>query len=538
MEDPVDKLINEFASLLDQPTILSIANDYDLTDTRKFAAARETLLSISEYAPAEEATGFNPSGSKGCDLPSSEATESDHKSNDGLATNTEASSSRSRSRSLSHNASSRPSSPTSESEAPSAIHVRTFDQLEPTEKLSQLAAIFVSLRRIDISMALRKAKGDADLAMDELLNLQHLEQTGDRPKGVDGFYKSDNDAPLSKKQGRKKKKKGSKAAASKRANTATPSEEPSHDDVDDADNIKFLSDSFTLPFDEAADVYQRNKCSLGAAIVATLESYIAINLPPFTYPSKQQMIEEQQKRIPWVPHDYFSPIFDITVSPQAAIEVIDALATYFEKPAYMKYNIGYSTAVSGLELDSEPVATSSKSFWQNGATSASKTLSRGAPITLQELGITKAKLAASANHSYASATSAYKKGRSDPLMRQAAAFYAERGRAEASSRRQTASLEASMLVDQQSTGDIIDLHGVSVLDGVDIAIDRVWGWWNSLGENKVQKARTNKLEVVTGYGRHSKDGTSPLRSRVFKALVQDGWKIEVLTGSCLVTGRA
>ena len=138
------------------------------------------------------------------------------------------------------------------------------------------------------------------------------------------------------------------------------------------ENIKFISDSFTLPFDEAADVYQRNKCSLGAAIIATLESYLAINLPPSTNPNKQLMMEEQQKRVPWIPYDYFSPIFDITMSSRAAIEVIDALADHFEKPAYIKYNVPYSTTTSGLELESEHTQTNSKSSWNNAATSSSR----------------------------------------------------------------------------------------------------------------------------------------------------------------------
>lgn len=211
---------------MDEATILSISSDYDLSKQSEFAAAREVLLSISKDVAAEEATGFNPSGSGGYDLPRSEATGSDIKSNDGLATNTETLSSHSRN-TLSHS-----SSPTSECDVPGIIHVSTLDDLTHEGKVSQLAAMFVSLKHIDIKLALQKAKGDADLAMDELLNLQWLEQTGERPKGVDGFYKSDDDAPLSKRQGRKKKKKSAKVANSKSAVPATASEGSPHDGVD------------------------------------------------------------------------------------------------------------------------------------------------------------------------------------------------------------------------------------------------------------------------------------------------------------------
>ncbi|KAI0515023.1 hypothetical protein F5B22DRAFT_213657 [Xylaria bambusicola] len=535
MGDPTKKLVDELASRLDEATILSITGDYDLSKSNEFATAREVLLSISENVSAEEATGFNPSGSGGYDLPRSEATESDFRSNDELTTNTETLSSPSRD-TLSH-----PSSPTFEREVPGIIHVSVLDGLTHEEKVGQLASMFVSLKYIDVKLALQKAKGDANLAIDELLNLQMLEQTGERPKGIDGFYKSDDDAPLSKKQERKKKKKVAKVAASRSADAATaPGEAPAHDDHDD-DNIKFLSDNFMLPLDDAADVYQRNKCSLGAAIIATLESYIAINLPPETNPNQLRQIEEQQKRVTWIPYEYFSPIFDITASSQAAVEIINALADHFEKPAYIKYDVSYNAAASGLELASEPDEINTKSSWKTVPSSSSKLplgrQLRTSPTALQEAGATKAALAASAKHSYASASSTYKKGKSDPLMRQAAAFYAERGRTEAANYRQVTSMEASLLVDQQSTGDVIDLHGVSVQDGVDIAIDRVWGWWNSLGENKLRKARANGLEIITGYGRHSSDGKSRLRINVFKALVADGWRVQVLTGSYLVTGR-
>ncbi|KAI1424041.1 hypothetical protein F5Y12DRAFT_493956 [Xylaria sp. FL1777] len=510
MGDPMKKLIDELCSLLDEATILSISSDYDLKKPKEFAAAREVLLAISKDVAAEEATGFNPSGFGGHDSTSSEAIrgmEGDLKSNDGQISTAESSSSYSR-----NTLSSSPPQ-TSKWEVPGIIHVSALDDLTNQEKVAQLAAMFVSLKQIDIRMALQKAKGDANLAMDELLNLQLLEQTGQRPKGVDGFYVSDDDAPKGRKKGRRKKNKVTKSAASRSADMATSSEESPQDGVVDNDNISFISDHFMLPIDEATDIYQRNKCSLGAAIIATLDGYLAVGLPPCSNPSQLREIEEQQKRIPWIPNHYFSPIFDMTASSEAAIAVIDALADHFEKPAYVR--------------DVPPSNTKSRSIQQ----------SRTIPTTLEAVGTSKATLAASLKHSYASASSAYKRGKSDPLMRQAAAFYADRGRSEATSHRQVISMEAELLVDQQSTEDTIDLHGVSVQDGVDIAIDRVWNWWNALGENKVRKARENGLKVVTGLGRHSSDGKSRLRINVCKALVADGWKVQVLTGAYLVTGR-
>ncbi|KAI0541948.1 hypothetical protein GGR58DRAFT_454543 [Xylaria digitata] len=549
MGDPTGKLIDELCSVLDQATILSISSDYDLGKPEEFAAAREVLLAISKDVAAEEATGFNSSGFGGDDfaglsLPD-ESTGSegmprpdgDLKSNDGLTNTTESESSHSHSR----DALSSSSSQASARGSPGVIHVSILDGLTNEDKVRQLAAMFVSLKHIDVKLALQKAKGNADLAIDELLNLQLLEQTGERPKGVDGFYVSDDDKPRLNKKERRKKNKASKLAALRNADVPLATEIPPQGTAADNDNIGFISDNLALPLDEAANLYQRHKRSLGAAIIAALDAYLALSLSSNSDPNQLQQIEEQQKRVPWIPNHYFGPIFDMTPTTQAAINVIDVLTNHFEKPAYVRYDVSYS-AVAGVDSTSKsPVENNSTSSWRDIRPSNNKPRPaqqlHKPPTTLEAASSRKAIAAASAKHSYASASSAYKRGKSDPYMRQVAGFYADRARSEAASQRQLTSIEAELLVNEQSTEDTIDLHGVSVQDGVDIAVDRVWNWWNALGENKVRKAREDGLKVVTGLGRHSSDGKSRLRVNVFKALVADGWKVQVLTGVYLVTGR-
>ncbi|KAI0112444.1 hypothetical protein GGR51DRAFT_40826 [Nemania sp. FL0031] len=548
MDDPIGKLIDELRSRLDETTILSIASDYDLRNPQEFAAAREVLLAISTNVAAEEATGFNPSGFGGDEMANislhdgaagsetMQAIESDLKSNDGLTSTTEGS--RSHSRSVLSSTSSKTSGP----EIPGILHVSALDNLTTEEKESRLAAMFVCLKPIDIKLTLQKTKGDADLAMDELLNLQLLEQTGQRPKGVDGFYVSDDDAPKVKKKRQKKMKKAPKAAGAPRV--ATPKspdlvsspEESGRDEATDNDNISFISDHFALPVPEATDIYQRNKLSLGAAMLKILDNYIALGWQNHSSPDQLRQREAQEKRVPWIPHDYFSPIFNTTVTSQAAIDVIDALADHFKKPAYLKHNVTYRIAASKLDLAPDTGISP-----QTGTGTSQR--SRTAPATLQEASAAKAAMAASTQHSFASASAAFKKGRSDPLMRQAASFYAERARAEAAGYRGAVSAEAELRVDGQSSGDTVDLHGVSVHDGVQIALDRVRRWWGARSPEEKEKTRRTVrggdagLKVVTGLGRHNPDGKSRLRINVFKALVDDGWKVEVLTGAYLVIGR-
>ncbi|KAI1177999.1 hypothetical protein F4777DRAFT_576550 [Nemania sp. FL0916] len=537
----IDRLA-DFRSLLDESTILSICSDYDLENPQDLAAALEVLKLISADVEAEEATGFNPSGFGGNDVAetalsnrgadhgaTTRATDADHKSSDAVTTTTEGSRSRSHSQSIFSGASSK----TSVAESPGIVHVDIFDNLTDEEKERRLAAMFVCLKPIDIKLTLRKTNGDANLAMDELLNLQLLEQTGQRPKGIDGFYISDDDQPKVKKKGHRKKQAARaavalKPAATKSADSVATTGDLGRDKAVDTDNINFIAEHFALPVADATSIYQRNKFSLGAAIVATLDNYIASGLQPSSTSPEQRQIEEQEKRIPWIPREYIGPIFDMTATYQAAVEVIDVLASHFKRPAYLKHGVSYTVIAStdheNLTLDTTPGESSSSSS------------SRPLPATLREASAARSAIAATVKHSYATASSASRRGRSDPLMRQAAAFYAERGRSEAAHYRDAVSAEAELLVDAQSTAGTIDLHGVSVHDGVNIALDRAWRWWNNNSNNKNNGAHEG-LKVVTGLGRHNPDGKSRLRINVFKALVADGWKVEVLTGAYLLTGR-
>lgn len=257
-----------------------------------------------------------------------------------------------------------------------------------------------------------------------------------------------------------------------------------------------------------------------------------------------QDVHEQSAKFPWIPRKYVGAAMEISPVYDFALEVIQILGTFFEKPAYLKYSVAYSVIASDWNTEFDSVDSSLN---KPGAKRPGKSIdirpttgiapSLRSPISLRGATANTSLLAAAKDHSYASASSAFRKGRSDPLYRQAAGYYAERAREQATSHRQAVSIETSMLVDQQSTRGMVDLHGATVQDGVEIALDRCWRWWDGLsGEDRARQAREGFV-VVTGLGRHTSDGRSRLRTNVFKALVADGWKAEVLTGAYLVTGR-
>ncbi|KAH8840557.1 hypothetical protein MCOR27_001050 [Pyricularia oryzae] len=154
-----------------------------------------------------------------------------------------------------------------------------------------------------------------------------------------------------------------------------------------------------------------------------------------------------------------------------------------------------------------------------------------------------ASLRDAAGHSFDQAHNAWRRGRSDPLFRTAAVVYSERGHSQvgAAQVRERADYEA--LVDRQSAGDpdLIDLHGVPVREGVEMALARTRRWWRRLVETEEHgvraAARQRPFVVVTGSGNHSAGGVSRLRQSVGVALARDGWCVEAQTAKFVVSGR-
>lgn len=156
-------------------------------------------------------------------------------------------------------------------------------------------------------------------------------------------------------------------------------------------------------------------------------------------------------------------------------------------------------------------------------------------------------LRAATEQSFASASQAARRGRSDPLFRPVASVYAELGRQQ---REQARAAERELwdaFVERQNptaagTGGggaaHIDLHGVPVADGTRIALRRTQAWWDGLpGEHRVRAARESPFTIITGQGTHSSGGVSQLRQQVGLALERHGWKHDVGTGIFYVTGR-
>ncbi|KAK2074599.1 hypothetical protein P8C59_008794 [Phyllachora maydis] len=125
--------------------------------------------------------------------------------------------------------------------------------------------------------------------------------------------------------------------------------------------------------------------------------------------------------------------------------------------------------------------------------------------------------------------------------RAAASVYAARAQDGLQTMSSKISVAAERHVAATSRPAWIDLHGVSVMDGVRIAKQRVQAWWDGMdGEGRERTRRGQPREgftVVTGVGNHNTGGVSRLRQAVGAALRSDGWRTETLTGKFYVTGR-
>ncbi|KAM7204897.1 hypothetical protein V8F20_003359 [Naviculisporaceae sp. PSN 640] len=394
----VKKLIDEFGSVIDEALILAIAGDQDLK--AHYDEVRSALSSIAVTAAAEEATGFDPSG-LGCsgDSENGQKSPDDVFSANGNAVSTE-------------NATTISDSGYGSDKSSKLTEACLSDE----EKVDGLLGMFgSSFRPHTVRMILKNANGDLDRAFDELINRQHLADTGQLPTGVDGFYVSDDDERYPRGKGKGRAGRNGKNG--------------------------------------------KNRLSINYSVVSPIDG------------------EE-------------------------------------------------------LEGAKGPVLLPSTSSSRPVAERARTVEPLSLPIDMRPAAVGFSRIASLQS----SATALARQG---PLGRQGLVVYTERLREEHQASAARSFQQAQQLVEEQSrhTPFQIDLHGVTVLDGVRIAKHRVQLWWDKLEGNRELKAKRQSFTVITGVGRHSANGISRLRQAVGAALRNDGWKYETLTGSFRVIGR-
>ncbi|PCD43414.1 hypothetical protein AU210_002511 [Fusarium oxysporum f. sp. radicis-cucumerinum] len=480
-EELVQKLVEKFRSLLDEALVVAIASDHDLTEASQYKSAQTVLEDLAQHVTTEEATGFNPSGISNMpeDVNGDESTVETSSQQASRAHDTDTTSASDQTASTANTTYSIP-------------RLTSFDDDSKENKVLLLQSMFSELKEFDIKHSLKKANGDVQTALDDLLNIH--------------------------------------------SGTASPSPDDQKE-LKRQDEIAYLADRLDLPFEVVSEIYYNKRCASGAAAVEILHRYMSQGIETHDKEGKKYAQELAQK-YQNVPEKFMSTIVQVTDSISQESDDIAALVSkhFVKNPWTQKLEVSYQlTPLPVEDIEGFETVTRGKSKLVrpvSGSTSFPVGSSAYAQAAERASQYNRAKREAAA-----SAASLNRRGASNPLYRQAAGYYSERAREQARYEMHATSTAANLLVDKQSTSTSIDLHGVNVQSGVSIARERVQSWWAGLGEFRSDKARQQPFTVITGLGRHSAGGVSQLRQAVAAALLQDGWKMQVETGRFLIKGR-
>lgn len=249
----------------------------------EYKAARTTLEGLAHGAASEEATGFNPSGIS--NVPDEAVLELSDDVSTSETTN-------------SHQASRNRDTDTSPSDAASSTtestylmpRLTTFNNESEEDKVLQLQCLFPELKEYDIKHSLKGANGDFQAALDDLLNIQYLQSTGQQSKGVDGFFQPDEEIGKSKRN----KRKGKASVSSLNADSAAEVK-GSRDVEKEMKRKELVSRSQTR-----ADIYRQAKTKLPTLQIVSTS--LLGKFPTFTIESIAQAEPQQWKS--WINTSY------------------------------------------------------------------------------------------------------------------------------------------------------------------------------------------------------------------------------------------
>ncbi len=390
-----------------------------------------------------------------------------------------------------------------------------------------------------VSFVLKKCNGVLCRAIDELLNLQSLEQEKHEsgngqaliPKGVDGFMGEENGSRGRKGKSRKPQRTNESSRASSVTSALTDvSNGRKNVWASSEDEVDFVCSRTNLPPKLVKSTYHANGASLSATI-RSLSSKDAATFKDLNDVDALLHISvvELKNDFDSVPESQLYGLLSIARNhPSAARELAEAMTALPEPPQVGKVNgfAQYAPLTVGDEIESS--TSRSPSPWTNVDHSYARSVA--------------ASHGAAAGLAYKQAAAAYRRGKSDRLMGGAAAYYADVGRERAKAAKLSYATAADALVASQSSSRAVDLHGVGVADAVRIVSERVTIWWDSLGDAKYAPGgggpARGGFRIVTGVGRHSKDGAPRIGPAVNRMLVREGWKVEIGQGESIVYGKA
>lgn len=519
----------QFCPPIDTALFFAILSDYELDNPSSVVSLYATLESLKDSVAAEGNTSFDPSGTSGPhDGSSSQDSSQRARSWQGLLSDDTDFTTISKSlRSFSID-SDGDSEAQREDDVRRIEHDKELEGLSIEDKTITLIDMFPTMKAFDVGYILKKVGNNFSKAVEELLSyafLEEEERSSREPnikRGVDAFARPSHTQGRKTRNERKRESRRTSSTpnplADKSANTSIVP--PSRWDRAKRD-IEFITQRTYLPQNSVSSAYHESGASLRGTI-ATLCSSPDSN--PYLSSASQNVLQTQ---ISELATDF--PSFPL---PQTAALI----------------RLTYPSTTSAHELARALVnsssATSSEVITPHYLPRPQSPISPQNPAHLSQPPLpvsTVARLTSTRSTAFAQASAAHRKSKSTPLMAGAAAYYSAVARDASASLKQHEATAAETLVGSQSRAGEVDLHGVSVKDGVRIAKDRVERWWGAEGGG--EWARQGKvmgpgLRIVTGVGRHSEGGRGRLGPAVGAMLVKGGWKVEVTEGVVTVVGRA
>jgi hypothetical protein len=539
----LQELQSEFCPRLDAGLVAAIALDFDLEEEHGAQQARFTLSSLTESAEDEENSGFDPSGSSGVhgkdkvvENGSSELAESAPE----VASRSQETDATDVTPAFSLIDLGSPEGSGSEFfDSQNGDPASELENLSQEEKGARLREMFTTLTTYTVNNTLKKSNGSFYQAMDMLLTVVHFEEEDAKsadgsklaPKGVDGFTGKENG-----RRGRKSKGRNARRllAEEKRSNSTSGSWDLDSSSGSEnrwnsfAKDIEFVSSRTIIPHKKVTSVYHNHNTSLSMTIYALVAAEMATPTPT-TLPEAviQTQTAELSHSFPTFSAPEIAAVLRLTGNaPSAAQELAEIMA---QNPIYTPkvLNTMILPQHSPVDFRSED---ESESYSFRPSTNDANVLHAQA----NSYGYSGAIL-------YAQAGAAYQRGKSQPLMGGAAAYYAEEGRKKMNAAKDMSAAAADARVEAQSTSRQLDLHYVSVHHAVRIAKAKVNQWYEGLGDRKYAPGGGGPLRdgyvIVTGKGSHSRPGAPRIGHAVLRQLTAAGWKVEAGDGHLRVTGK-
>ncbi|ETN39322.1 uncharacterized protein HMPREF1541_05545 [Cyphellophora europaea CBS 101466] len=500
---------------LDDSLFYAVASDYDLTISEHYAALRATLDALKEDAIVNEAANADPAVDTATD-PSISAQNASTTTPDGHSRDITSVISDLSTLNLGANEGSLG---------------EDLEHLSGTEKRKYLKDLFPGTDTAKITDILTEA-GSLQGAIDELLNVAFLSTHGDgfsndgqpQAKGVEGFAE-EHKTNRGRKRRNKRKHRTTDSSRANSANSWGTDNAPTVNVWANASgDVDFICSRTTLSAQVVTSLYHRKSANLNDTIkeLADMEQTKLVSFDAAD-PVVQMQVAELKENFPAVSASRIQGLLHLARNiPSATYELLEAMVEHSaeDQPTGKLHGVVQYAAV---DLSKEK-----DDSWNTVTSGSANRTNYGADHSY------------AASRAFGQAAAAARKSKSDRLMGGAAAYYASIGHEHIKMAKAQSSAAADVLVSQQSTRTMIDLHGVSVSDAVRIANARTQAWWDGLGDARYvtsERVRAS-FQIVTGVGTHSRNNAPRIGPAVAKSLVREGWRVEVGHGEMFVRGKA